>query len=617
MSKSLSQPAAPNRARLNFRNSSLSANQSIPFTSNGHISPPLNNAALGPEQSMSQPWQPRRDDSFYTMNPPNQTPSLASRRQCTRRNSALEKVPENPIDFGEDPADFFARMNAPAFSFMNTPIDMTAASNSLYLPLHAESNLQHQSLTPVSSSSMTLTNTTTLASDMSRQSSICNDAIGGLEMFKFNSNTSFLSEANSADEYMHNNGAVQNPYPKLIERQNRLLSGAGGAIDKSQVVEPCKPSTQLTLSNLAAADMKRSESNESSISNSSSQSRAKLQLQRQNQLAAARPLMPKAGSEDRSILSRNAVSQGPSGVKSHEGNETKPIPISKSSAYVRPKHERVFCDLCPELVDGFRGPHELGRHHDRVHKKLVKKWICVEPAEGTNTSGVRPIQPLAKCKTCSQQKKKYGAYYNAAAHLRRAHFRPKPRGRGKSGKADEKIEKRGGKGGGLWPSMNELKHWMKEVYDENRPDDDQQQQEDDASEDDEECIDGSFDDDTSPTQSFNNPQVTASSYSGFDNAMISVDKSMFDAYPSPVPTLSGGSQAMQAMQQHVQLPFQQQSVIDSMPIEFEASQAAMFGSSVLMDADLAFMGPSFSQAGDQYGPGLFDTVSYIAINVKQ
>jgi hypothetical protein len=43
--------------------------------------------------------------------------------------------------------------------------------------------------------------------------------------------------------------------------------------------------------------------------------------------------------------------------------------------------------------------------------------------------------------------KQYGAYYNAAAHLRRAHFSPH----------------RGGKASGDWPPMSVLKDWMREV----------------------------------------------------------------------------------------------------------------------------------------------------------
>jgi hypothetical protein len=54
----------------------------------------------------------------------------------------------------------------------------------------------------------------------------------------------------------------------------------------------------------------------------------------------------------------------------------------------------------------------------------------------------------------------FGFYsYNAAAHLRRAHFHPRPRGRRNKG-----DEKRGGKGGGDHPAMDYLRrHWMSEI----------------------------------------------------------------------------------------------------------------------------------------------------------
>lgn len=90
---------------------------------------------------------------------------------------------------------------------------------------------------------------------------------------------------------------------------------------------------------------------------------------------------------------------------------------------------------------------------------MVKKFICVEPIEGVYK--IAPTVPLSKCKACNQ-KKKYNAYYNAAAHLRRAHFNPKPKSRGKSAKKED-TEKRGGKGGGELPLMNELKPWMQDV----------------------------------------------------------------------------------------------------------------------------------------------------------
>jgi len=126
---------------------------------------------------------------------------------------------------------------------------------------------------------------------------------------------------------------------------------------------------------------------------------------------------------------------------------------ASQSMYQKPKPERVYCNQCEDHPDGFRGEHELKRHQDRVHRRMTKKWICVQPTG----SHPQPQLPLSQCKSCSVQRKKYGAYYNAAAHLRRAHFTPKARGRSKQ------MEKRGGKAGGDWPPMSELKHWMEEI----------------------------------------------------------------------------------------------------------------------------------------------------------
>jgi len=135
------------------------------------------------------------------------------------------------------------------------------------------------------------------------------------------------------------------------------------------------------------------------------------------------------------------------------------IEISKRT-YQRPKHDRVFCTKCSDYPEGFRGEHELRRHEDRSHKTMVMKWIVVEPSDGQDHP--KPLFPLSQCKACSKQQKKYGAYYNAAAHLRRAHFKPKSKA-GNSKSNPLSGERVGGKGGGDWPPMNELKLWMKEV----------------------------------------------------------------------------------------------------------------------------------------------------------
>ncbi|KAG5929341.1 hypothetical protein E4U42_006172 [Claviceps africana] len=115
------------------------------------------------------------------------------------------------------------------------------------------------------------------------------------------------------------------------------------------------------------------------------------------------------------------------------------------ASYQRAPLRRVYCDKCNEYPEGFRGEHELKRHTDAKHSALVRRWVCCEPDTAGNVS-FRPTVSLTSCKACMAQKQ-YGAYYNAAAHLRRAHFSPH----------------RGGKASGDWPPMSVLKDWMREI----------------------------------------------------------------------------------------------------------------------------------------------------------
>ncbi|POR36392.1 Uncharacterized protein TPAR_03412 [Tolypocladium paradoxum] len=131
----------------------------------------------------------------------------------------------------------------------------------------------------------------------------------------------------------------------------------------------------------------------------------------------------------------------------------------QKTPYQRPKHPKVYCNQCEEHPDGFRGDHELRRHLNAKHKGVVKKFVCRDPAAVGIQSKVKVLYPLSECRACAS-KKQYGAYYNAAAHLRRTHFKPKaPRGKNKG----SSEEKRGGKGGGDWPPMADLKLWYEEV----------------------------------------------------------------------------------------------------------------------------------------------------------
>ena len=121
----------------------------------------------------------------------------------------------------------------------------------------------------------------------------------------------------------------------------------------------------------------------------------------------------------------------------------------------RPAHKRLFCSLCNQHKTGFRGPHELQRHTSRHHDFQRKRYICVDPRIDGPGSSLTVFKSLESCKHC-RDKKPYGADYNAAAHLRRAHFKERmPRAKGRLPPVQDDAN--------AFPVMEDLKHWIREI----------------------------------------------------------------------------------------------------------------------------------------------------------
>lgn len=296
--------------------------------------------------------------------------------------------------------------------------------------------------------------TLTGAVDMSR-STTTESLCGGFGMISFDSKGSsfdpdFLNPYFSADSLRTASHANTLPDPLSAVDSPEFSFTESDPVSFSTFTPSTFSLHQPVSSDVSpsqAVQMKPSLSEESDNSSRSCQSRAARRTQEQIAQGSRRiaPKLKTHNSSPAKIPGQPKMIR----ISSSDGTAKEVAAIPKASVQ-RPPRQKTYCDLCNDQPEGFHGEHELRRHKERVHAAVRKVWICKD---------ISPDKKfLANCKAC-RNGKRYGANYNAAAHLRRTHFNPRQRGRGRG----VESEKRGGKGGGNHPPMETLKHWMVQV----------------------------------------------------------------------------------------------------------------------------------------------------------
>ena len=329
------------------------------------------------------------------------------------------------------------------------------------LPTHQFPNTSFLSQSPLTPTSDGISNGSyTFSTPMSRADSYVSGSLcGPLDMMAIDSQRSNPSETGPTDG-LFSNGLQVSPTTAASSTENYFDDHRSHLCSQpdrtNDVTYSCSPLSEIypqsTILSSSFEQESRMIRTSSTKSADSAKSRASLRLTDQIHAQNSRPIAPKQSVEE-TLMLRQASASGHqmTRIKSEDGSMKDVVAIARAPC-TTPAVEKLKCDRCNRNPDGFRGPHELQRHKERAHATVRKAWICVDVSQNKDF--------LASCKACRNQKS-YGAYYNAAAHLRRTHFNKKPKGRKGKGKTDEKP--RAGVSGGDEPSMDVLKLWMKEI----------------------------------------------------------------------------------------------------------------------------------------------------------
>ena len=458
------------------------------------IDGPFNTAPSVPPLTLDT-WQASHDEPFSCFS--TASASLSTPAFKTRK-TATGSVPAHASEYSTMP------VYEPAEYVKHTQSGLSHTSPRYYRPRRNSSqNLTPSSCfsqSPTTSPSDGFTNATTLSSiGMSRTDSLGGSSLyGGLDMLKLDSqrSESMMQPDTPKDETAHTIDPIQRSKsipvpatesPSSLAQTGSIVEGFGPSSD-GRVTDTLK--LPLVIEEEDAA-MSRTASTESSDS-----TKSRLSRRCQEQVAlSTRPIAPKDSAESMSRQSSSSSLKDSEIIRQLSADGSK-VAIEKAK-YQRPTHEKIKCELCSIKPDGYRGPHELRRHMDNKHGATRKVWICVDRSPDQ--------QFLSNCKQC-KEKKTYGAYYNAACHLRRIHWHPREKGK----KTDKSGPGRGGNGGGHHPSMELLKLWMEEVYvsaasdasppDDNEEDEDNDIPDDSANEDTKDNLDYSSSDITSAQQ---------------------------------------------------------------------------------------------------------------------